>query len=89
MLGFEAPALGVGESGVRQGEGGELEEGLLHAREALLEAGGERSDRRRALGLRSDDGKGIADEGGVLALGVGGAPGGDESECLALLEMVA
>ena len=89
MLGFETAPLGVGEARGRQREGGEVEQCLLQAGEALLEACREGAEGRKALGLWPDGGEGVADEGGALTLGVGRAPGGGEGHRLALLEAMA
>jgi hypothetical protein len=89
VLGFETAPLGVGEIRSRQREGGQIEQCLLHARDALLESRRQGADGRRPLGLGPDGGEGVADQGGTLALGAGRAPGGDQSQGLALLEVMA
>lgn len=60
VLGLEAAPLGVGEARGGKCEGGHVVEGLADALEALLDAGGERAEGRRPLGLGPDGSERIA-----------------------------
>ena len=89
MLGFEATPLGIREAGGRQIEAVEVEERLTDALEALLDPCGEGAEGRGPIGLRADGGEGVVQKSAALALGAGRAPGGDESQRLALFEVMA
>ena len=89
MLGFEAAPLGIREAGGRKLEAIEIEKRLTDALEALLEPCGEGAEGRGPIGLRADGGEGVVQKSAALALGAGRAPGGDESQRLALFEVMA
>jgi hypothetical protein len=89
VLSLEPASLGAGEARGRQCEGRELDQRLLHACDALLQARRQGPEGGGAVRLSSDGTEGIAQQGGSLVIGAGCAPGSEQDQGLALLEAMA
>jgi hypothetical protein len=81
VLGLEAAALGRGEAFAGDGEGGQVEQGLVRSSEPLFEPCAQRGESWRFAGIGAHRAQRLCQQGGALGLR-GHAEGGEQGEGL-------